>query len=167
MWSRDFGRSPAALGQTITLNQAKLTIVGVNLPGFTGAKNVLESPDLFVPISMEPLLTVQREKGSDLANPDFWWVNIVGRVKPGVAESEAQQGLRVQFEAAVRSLCTVKDGDTIPRLQLADGSRGLHWADRMFRKPMFVLLGHDRVGSAAGVREYRQSPAGARSAKAT
>jgi predicted permease len=141
LWSREFGRSADALGQTITLNQSKLTIVGVNPAGFTGAKNVLESPDLFVPISMEPLLTVHREKGSDLANPDFWWLNVVGRVNPGVAESEAQQGLGVQFEAAVRALATMKNGDTIPRLQLADGSRGLHWADRMFQKPMFVLLG--------------------------
>lgn len=141
VWSRDFGRSPDALGQTITLNQAKFTIVGVNPPRFTGAKNVLQSPDLFVPISMEPLLTVHREKGSDLANPNFWWLNVVGRVKPGVPESEAEQGLRVQFEAAVRSLSTVKNGDTIPLLHLVDGSRGLHWADRMFRKPIYVLLG--------------------------
>ena len=141
LWSRDFGRSPDALGQTITLNQAKFTIVGVNSRGFTGAKNVLESPDLFVPISMEPLLTVQREKGSDLVNPDFWWLNVVGRVKPGMPESEALQGLRLQFEAAVRSLVTVKGGDTIPRLQLVDGSRGLHWADRTFKKPILVLLG--------------------------
>ncbi len=139
LWSREFGRSAAVLGQTITVNQQKLTIVGVNPPLFTGAKNVLESPELFVPISLEPLLTRNREKGSDLSNPDFWWVNIVGRVKPGVAEREAEQGLGLQFEAAVRSLATVKDGDTIPRLQLANGSRGLHWADRMFRKPMVVL----------------------------
>jgi len=141
LWSRDFGRSPDALGQTITLNQAKFTIVGVNPPRFTGAKNVLQSPDMFVPISMEPLLTVHRENGSDLANTDFWWLNVVGRVKADVPESEAEQGLRVQFEAAVRSLATVKEGDTIPRLQLADGSRGLHWADRMFRKPVYFLLG--------------------------
>ncbi|WP_239461493.1 ABC transporter permease [Occallatibacter savannae] len=141
LWSREFGRSPDALGQTITLNQAKLTIVGVNPAHFTGAKNVLESPDLFVPISLEPLLTVQREKSSDLVNPDFWWLNIVGRVKPGIPETEAQQGLGVQFEAVVRALATVKQGDTIPRLQLVDGSRGLHWADRMFKKPMMVLLG--------------------------
>ena len=141
LWSREFGRSADAIGQTITLNQEKVTIVGVNPPGFTGAKNVLQSPDLFVPISMEPLLAVQRKKGPDLTNPDFWWLNIVGRLKPGVAQSEAQQGLRVQFEAAVRSLATVKKGDTIPLLQLVDGSRGLHWTDRMFQKPMFVLLG--------------------------
>jgi len=140
LWSREFGRSPAALGQTITLNQQKLTIVGVNPPRFTGAKNVLESPDLFVPISLEPLLTVHRQKESDLSNPDFWWLNVVGRVKPGVSESEAQQGLRVRFEAALRSLATIKAGNTIPRLELTNGSRGLHWEDRMFRKPVYVLL---------------------------
>ena len=140
LWSREFGRSPAALGQTITLNESKLTIIGVNPHRFTGAKNVLESPDLFVPIGLEPLLSVQREKRSDLASADFWWVNVVGRVKPGVAESEAQQGLRVQFEAAVRSLATVKRGDTIPRLELTNGSCGLRYADRMFRRPVFVLL---------------------------
>jgi len=140
LWSREFGRSPDALGQTITLNQAKLTIIGVNPPGFTGAKNVLVSPDLFVPISLEPLLSVQRAKKLDLANPDFWWINIVGRVKPGVPEREAEQGLRVQLESAVRSLATVKAGDTIPRLELSNGSRGLHYADRVFRKPVLVLL---------------------------
>jgi predicted permease len=140
LWSREFGRSPDALGQTITLNQAKLTIVGVNPAGFTGAKNVLESPDLFVPMSLEPSLTIQREKGTDLENPDFWWVNVVGRVKPGVSDAEAEQGLRVQFEAAVRALTTVKAGDTIPRLKLADGSRGLHYADDILRKPIFVLM---------------------------
>jgi predicted permease len=140
LWSLAFGRSPAALGQIITLNQLKVTIVGVNPRRFTGAKNVLESPDLFVPISLEPLLRVQREKRSDLASADFWWVNVVGRVKPGVAESEALQGLRVQFEAALHSLATVKRGDTIPRLELSNGSRGLRYADRMFREPVFVLL---------------------------
>ncbi|HKO19610.1 MAG TPA: ABC transporter permease [Acidobacteriaceae bacterium] len=140
LWSREFGRSPAAIGQTITLNQAKLTIIGVNPPRFTGAKNVLESPDLFVPISLEPLLNVQRAKKPDLANPDFWWVNVVGRVKPGLSEREAEQGLRVQLDSAVRSLVIVRAGDTIPRLELTNGSRGLHWADRTFRKPVVVLL---------------------------
>lgn len=140
LWSREFGRSPAALGQTITVNEARLTIIGVNPPRFTGAKNVLESPDLFVPISLEPLLDVQRAKRSNLANPDFWWVNIVGRLQAGLSERKAEQGLRVQFEAAVRSFATVKKGDTIPRLELTNGSRGLRYADRIFRKPVLVLL---------------------------
>lgn len=140
LWDREFQRSPQAIGQVITLNQQQLTIVGVNPSGFTGAKSVLSSPDLFVPISLEPVLTSQRNKQSDLVNPDFWWVNVVGRVKPGISVDAAQAGLSVQFQAAVKVLATMKTGETIPRLELADGSRGLHWTDRMFRKPIYVLL---------------------------
>jgi predicted permease len=140
LWNREFQRSPQAIGQTITLNQQQLTIVGVNPPEFTGTKSVLFSPDLFVPMSLEPLLRTQRNKQTDLANPNFWWVNVVGRVQPGTPVSAAEAGMKVQFEAAVKSLVTIKSGETIPRLFLADGSRGLHWTDGNFRKPIYVLL---------------------------
>jgi predicted permease len=140
LWNREFNRSPEALGQVITVNQQQLTIVGVNPRGFTGAKNVLSSPDLFVPISLEPVLHTQREKQSDLTNPNFWWVNVMGRVHPGTMVSESEAAMTVQFQAAVKGLVTIKGGETIPSLQLADGSRGLHWADRMFQKPIYVLL---------------------------
>jgi hypothetical protein len=35
-WTRRFGRSPSAIGKTITLNQVPLTIIGVNAEYFTG-----------------------------------------------------------------------------------------------------------------------------------
>ncbi|HWT64562.1 MAG TPA: ABC transporter permease, partial [Terracidiphilus sp.] len=140
LWNREFQRSPQAIGQTISLNQQPLTIVGVNPPEFTGTKSVLFSPDLFVPMSLEPLLRTQRNKQTDLANPNFWWVNVVGRVQPGTPVSAAEAGMKAQFEAAVKSLVTIKSGETIPRLFLADGSRGLHWTDGNFRKPIYVLL---------------------------
>jgi predicted permease len=140
LWQKQFGRSPSVLGQTVTLNQAVFTIVGVSPRGFTGAKNVQQSPDLFVPISMQPVVD-PKGKASLLADPTLWWVNIVGRIKPGVKDSEAQAVLGGQFEAAVRATSVVKKGETIPHLALVDGSRGLHFADRMFKKPLFVLSG--------------------------
>ena len=140
LWSREFNRSPQALGQTITLNQQQLTIVGVNPRGFTGAKNVLSSPDIFVPISLEPALRGHGNDQSDLVNPDFWWVNVTGRIRPGISISAAQAAISVRFQAAVKALATMKAGETIPHLELADGSRGLHWADGMYQKPMHVLL---------------------------
>lgn len=140
VWDREFQRSPQVLGQVITVNQQKLTIVGVSPAGFTGAKSVLASPDLFVPISLEPLLRPQRNKQTDLANPDFWWVNVVGHLAPGASVSSAQAAMGVQFQTAVKALLTIKNGETIPHLQLTDGSRGLHSTDRIFRKPMSILL---------------------------
>jgi predicted permease len=140
VWERDFGRSPAVLGQTITVNQVQLTIVGVNSRGFTGAKNVQVSPDIFVPLSMQPLIDPKGKNASLLNDPQLWWLNIVGRAKPGVSDAQAQAALDVELAAATRATITVKSGESVPRLVLADGSRGLGFAAHMFRKPVYVLL---------------------------
>ncbi|MGZ5096308.1 MAG: ABC transporter permease, partial [Burkholderiales bacterium] len=140
LWQSKYGRAPSVLGQTITLNQAAVTIVGVNPRGFTGTKNVQQPPDVFVPISMQPVID-PKGKTSLLTDQTLWWVNIVARTRPGVNDSEARAALDVQLQAAVRATTTVAAGQTIPRLAIVDGSRGLHYADRMFKKPLFVLSG--------------------------
>ena len=139
VWERDFGRSPAVLGQTITVNQTPLTIVGVNPRGFTGADDSQASPDVFVPISMQPVLDPKGPK-SFLENTDIWWVKVMGRVKPGVTEPQAQAVLSSQLEAAVRGTMTVKPGETMPRLLIGDGSRGNHISENGLTKPAFVLM---------------------------
>jgi hypothetical protein len=85
VWERDFGRSPAVLGQIITVNQTPLTIVGVNPRGFTGAKNAHESPDIFVPLSMQPVVDPKGRKASLLNDNEMWWLNVVGRARPGIS----------------------------------------------------------------------------------
>ncbi len=140
LWEREFARDPKVLGQTIKLNQAVLTIVGVNPPEFTGAKNAQQSPDVFVPISLQPVIDPKRGKVPALADPDMWWVNVMARTKPGVKDSEARAALDVQLGAITRHTMTVEQGDTLPYLVLADGARGLHSADRMFKKPLYVLM---------------------------
>jgi predicted permease len=140
VWEREFGRSPSVLGQTITVNQVPLTIVGVNSRGFTGAKNVHQSPDIFVSLSMQPLIDPKGKNASLLNDSELWWLNIVGRAKPGVSDAQAQVALDVALAAATRATMTVKSGETVPRLVLVDGSRGLNYAARMFRKPAYVLL---------------------------
>jgi predicted permease len=47
----------------------------------------------------------------------------------------------VQLQSSVRGTMTVMAADTMPRLELADGSRGLHYADSRLKKPVFVLTG--------------------------
>lgn len=140
VWEREFGRSPAVLGQTITVNQVQLTIVGVNPRRFTGAKSVQVSPDIFVPLSMQALIDPKGKNASLLNDSELWWLNIVGRAKPGVPDAQAQAALDVELAAATRATITVKSGETVPRLVLVDGSRGLNYAARMFRNPAYVLL---------------------------
>jgi predicted permease len=139
LWQRAYGRSPSVLGQTITVNQTPFTIVGVNPRGFTGAKGVQASPDVFVPLTMIPVID-PKGKMSLLEDPTTWWVNVMGRAKPGVTDSQAEAVLGAQLEAATRGTLQVKPGETMPHLVLADGSRGLRLADGMFRKPAYVLM---------------------------
>jgi len=140
LWERAYGRSATALGQTIVVNQAQMTIVGVNPRGFTGAKSVQMSPDIFVPLSMQPLISPMQEKVPMLVDPDFWWVNVMARALPGVKDAQAQAALNVQLAAAIRATMKLKAGQTIPKLVLGEGGRGLHFVDRMFSKPVYVLM---------------------------
>jgi predicted permease len=138
LWRREFNRSPSVLGQIVTLNQAAVTIVGVNPRSFTGARNVQQPADCFVPLSMQPVID-PKGKTSLLTDPDLWWLNIISRTKPGVNDSAAQAAFEVQLQTAIRATMTLTASDTMPHIDLADGSRGLHYADQMFRKPVYVL----------------------------
>jgi predicted permease len=140
LWEREFARSTAALGQTIAVNQAMFTIVGVSPRGFTGAKNVQSSPDVFVPISLQPVIDPKGDKGGFIDDRDTWWVDIVGRIKPGVTDAQAQAEMNVDLAAAIRATMTVKAGDTLPVMKVDDGSRGMGFASRMFKKPVYVLM---------------------------
>ncbi len=142
LWERGFGRSPAVLGQMIKLNDKPVIIVGVNPRVFTGAKSVLESetPDVIVALAMQPLLTPSSDGTSWLTNPNQWWVNILGRAKPGVSDAEAQAAVDTQLSAIVRATMPVRPGEDIPRLTLRDGSRGLFEQEQIFLKPMTVLI---------------------------
>ena len=139
LWEREFARSPSVLGQTITLNQTAMTIVGVNPRGFTGADDVEVSPDVFVPLSMQPVLDPKGKK-SLLEDPDTWWLKVMGRALPGVKDSQAQAVLSSQLDAAVRGTMTVKSGEAIPSLLVLNGSRGDHFIDSMFQMPVYVLM---------------------------
>jgi len=139
-WERAFGRSPDAVGKVITVNMTPVTIVGVNPRGFTGAQSVQSSPEIFMPLSMIPLLKAEGRSGPYLSSANLWWVQLMARSKPGVSTEQAQTSLDVAFHAAVRGTMKLDKNDTIPQLVLEDGSRGLNSSGRYYAKPMYVLL---------------------------
>lgn len=138
-WSRRFGRSPEVIGKKIEINSTPMMIIGVNPPGFTGAFGVQESPDVFLPFSMQPI-AAPKGKSSLLTDTELWWVLVMGRLRPGVSESTARASLDVALNAAVRATTTVGKDDEIPAMELEDGSRGENSAGRQFAKPIYVLI---------------------------
>jgi predicted permease len=142
-WTSHFGRSPDVLGKTILMNTTALTLVGVNPPGFTGAYSAQGTPDVFVPMSMQPVLAPQGfaegESPSLLTNKTLWWVMLMGRVRQGVPGPTVAAALDVSLQAAVRATMPAS-GRAMPRLLLMDGSRGQNPDSDDFGKPIYVLM---------------------------
>ena len=91
-WRRAFAADPAAVGRSIRLNGHPFTIVGVAPPDFLGVS--LDSlPNVWLPISM--VEQAEPEWGKELPDRGFSWLDMVGRLKPGVSIREAQSELDV------------------------------------------------------------------------
>jgi len=100
----------------------------------------LQAPDLFVPMGMQPLVRPGGRQTSMLTSDREWWVNVMGRLRPDVAEQTALTALDTQLNAAARATLPVKPDEDLPRMELRDGSRGLFMQGRTFVQPMRVLL---------------------------
>jgi MacB-like periplasmic core domain len=55
-WQRRFDRSPSVIGKTVDVNLTPITIVGVAPRGFSGASHVHTPQDMFLPLSMQPVI---------------------------------------------------------------------------------------------------------------
>jgi predicted permease len=92
LWSQKFGRDPEILGTQIVLNGAPFTIVGVAEPGFRGTA-VDESIDVWVPLSTQPETLSRLSKGI-LKERAAGWIEIFGRLKPGITARQGGAELR-------------------------------------------------------------------------
>lgn len=87
-WQRQFGGSPAALGQQLELGDGRYTVIGVAPDGFTGID--VTRNDVWLPLTPA---SVEKVSGDWKTNRGFYWIHAVARVRNGVpiarAESEA------------------------------------------------------------------------------
>jgi len=88
-WMQRFEGSRAVLGRTVRLNGRPYTIIGITEEGFTGSSVI--TADFWVPFAMEQ--HVRASDSSLLDNPNAVWHMAIGRLKPGVTVSQAQQEL--------------------------------------------------------------------------
>jgi predicted permease len=138
LWARLFGRSPSVIGKTIQLNLIPITIIGVNPPGFTGAARVHLSPDVFLPLSMQPTLIPDHE-GSLLQDPNQWWMSIMGRTRPGVPDEAVRSAFAIWLEQDIRATVPVPKDASMPDFVLESGSQGLAAATHNYSAPIYVL----------------------------
>lgn len=92
-WQRRFAGSPAVIGAAISLNQVPFTIVGVEPRGFTGI-NVGVASDVIIPLRAGERLEGRRRDWNDAFST---WIEIMGRVRPGMPIEQAAEDLKLIF----------------------------------------------------------------------
>jgi predicted permease len=98
-WKRRFGNNPSILGKTFRFESTVYTIVGVAPPGFFGT-SVGQSPDLWIPLSMEREIS---PGWNGLNDKFFQSLYIIARLKPGVTVEQASADTNLLFKQILRS----------------------------------------------------------------
>ena len=99
-WRSHFAADPHVVGRVITIANVPLTVVGITPAGFNGTQRPLAEPrDVTLPIALDP-----KVRGEDrLHSATNWWVQIMGRLKPGVTVQQVQGNLAGAFREQARA----------------------------------------------------------------
>ncbi len=87
---RRFGSPQAAVGRTIRINDKPFLVVGVAPARFFGAEPGA-IPDVYAPLQAGPMGARAYE------NEHFYWIEVMGRLQPGVSLAQAQARLAPRF----------------------------------------------------------------------
>ena len=136
---RRFGDATGAIGQTILVNNVAIAVVGVAPHEFFGV-DPASSPHLYLPMRATSFLL--HDLGEEAyIDPNYYWVEMMGRLKPGVELSQAQSALSGPFAQWVATTATTdRERANLPALRLEEGAAGLDSLRRQYSKPLYVLL---------------------------
>ncbi|MBO0725487.1 MAG: ABC transporter permease [Blastocatellia bacterium] len=139
-WRRRFGLDPGVVGRQVTVNNTALTIVGVTPSGFFGFE-VGAKPELWWPIK------VVNDQGLRLEG--FYWIRVIGRLRPGVSLEQAQAEMDLIFRQQNDEVAAARGGAWTPtqrrnhferNIRLETGGVGYTSLRQRFRQPLFILM---------------------------
>ncbi len=95
IWQEKYRSDPSVAGGTYQINGHPFTVIGVAAPGFYGAKLAgWGMPDFWLPATTELMIDGPTSR---LKRPDSNFLDLIGRVRPGVNPESLEAKLRVEF----------------------------------------------------------------------
>ncbi|HEY7499323.1 MAG TPA: ABC transporter permease [Vicinamibacterales bacterium] len=136
-WQRAFGGRDDALGKDLKLDRTWLTIVGVAPPGFNGefANN---APDFWLPLGVQP--AVSGPERSYLNTRNASWLEVMGRLRPGVTVAQARAGMQPLLESLRADLRVDSQNDYLGGIAIEPGGGGLSSLRDYYAQPLRVLM---------------------------
>ncbi len=142
-WRNRFASDPTIIGKTALLNGTAFTIVGVSAREFFGER-VQSPPNFFVPLSWQPQMLLN-ESWLEARNVD--WLNMMGRLKPGVSREQAQK----EADARLHEFFRGEFGEHPPaekareiaaaHVHLKPGGSGISGLRFLYSEPLHMLMG--------------------------
>jgi macrolide transport system ATP-binding/permease protein len=134
--ARRFGTIENAVGKPIRINNAPFTVIGVTPDGFEGVEPGA-AKSLYVPLQAMKLVDGDSPSFTD---PNYYWVEIMGRLRPGVTREQANAALSSVFAAWVAPTATTDaQRANLPQLTVGDGGGGLDTLRRRYQQPLYLL----------------------------
>jgi predicted permease len=143
-WVDHLGADPNVLDSQISLNGKPSLVVGVAPRGFRGLLTGRD-PDFFTPLSMMDVMSPGWDKN---VRPDAYWLNVVGRLRPGTGRARADAMMLPLFRSVQREeLPRMTDIDAEARqkilakpLRTQPATQGLNALRAQWQTPLAVLM---------------------------
>jgi len=145
-WQNRFGGDPAVIGKQILVRDHRLTIVGVAERRFEGVQALFQA-QIFVPMAMAAEMT---DKKKPLEDRRQRWVQVFGRMKPGVDLKEVRASLAPLFHRTLENEVQQKEfANATPytrqqflkiTLDAIPGGRGQDVVRQFLEAPLWVMM---------------------------
>ncbi|PYU00047.1 MAG: hypothetical protein DMG38_09170 [Acidobacteria bacterium] len=143
-WQDHYGGTSSAIGSTLSLNRQPFQVIGVAAPGFYGMEKG-EKFDVAVPICAAAIFDGQESR---LDRRSHWWLQVAGRVRPGIRQAQVVARLKALSPAVFMAALPHEwspDGQrdflkrTLTAVPIATGSSRFGLLHR-FERPLEVLM---------------------------
>jgi predicted permease len=134
-WERRFGLDPGVVGRSITIDGHPVIIAGITPRSFLGA-DPEGSDDLFLPLVH---IGMFGDGSYKLERDDQWWVQIIGRLRPGVSDRQALAALDVVMARAGAAYPEPAKKQGPFHVVLEAGAGGVPQLREQTRTPLLIL----------------------------
>jgi predicted permease len=110
-WQKRFAGRSSVINRVVSINGQMVTIIGVTPPEFAGIQRLGgDPPDITMPLAFDAVFSPPPPPPADgkpaiprMNQPTYWWLQLVGRLKPGASIEQARANFTTVFQHTAKA----------------------------------------------------------------